>query len=97
MTDDSQAHRGARKPALAFIFVTALMDVLSLGIIIPVLPNLLKAFAGGDTAAAAIWVGLFGSTWALMQFFFSPILGMISDRFGRRPVILISIFGLGMD
>ncbi|HEX5775669.1 MAG TPA: TCR/Tet family MFS transporter [Caulobacteraceae bacterium] len=97
MTDASEAHRGSRRPALAFIFVTALMDVLSLGIIIPVLPNLLKEFAGGDTAAAAIWVGLFGSTWALMQFFFSPILGMISDRFGRRPVILISIFGLGMD
>ena len=70
MTDDSQAHRGSRRPALAFIFVTALMDVLSLGIIIPVLPNLLKAFSGGDTAAAAVWVGLFGSTWALMQFFF---------------------------
>ena len=97
MTDDSQAHKGGRKPALAFIFVTALMDVLSLGIIIPVLPNLLKEFAGGDTAAAAIWVGVFGSTWALMQFFFSPILGMISDRYGRRPVILISVFGLGID
>ena len=97
MTGDSQAHRGGRRPALAFIFVTALMDVLSLGIIIPVLPNLLKAFAGGDTAAAALWVGLFGSAWALMQFFFSPILGMISDRYGRRPVILISIFGLGVD
>lgn len=98
MSDDSQeAPRGGRKPALAFIFVTALMDVLSLGIIIPVLPNLLKDFMSGDTAAAALWVGIFGSTWALMQFFFSPILGMISDRYGRRPVILISVFGLGVD
>ncbi|HSK39795.1 MAG TPA: TCR/Tet family MFS transporter [Arenibaculum sp.] len=97
MTDDSQAGRGARKPALAFIFVTALMDVLSLGIIIPVLPNLLKDISSGDTAQAAIWVGIFGSTWAAMQFLFSPILGMISDRFGRRPVILISVFGLGVD
>lgn len=97
MTDGSQAQGRVRKPALAFIFVTALMDVLSLGIIIPVLPNLLKEFTGGDTASAALWVGVFGSTWALMQFFFSPILGMISDRYGRRPVILISVFGLGVD
>ena len=97
MTDDSRNHAGGRRPALAFIFVTALMDVLSLGIIIPVLPNLLKEFSGGDTAQAAIWVGVFGSAWAAMQFLFSPILGMISDRYGRRPVILISVFGLGVD
>lgn len=88
---------GRRKAALGFIFATALMDVLSLGIMIPVLPNLVKELAGGDTASASLWVGLFGTVWALMQFFCSPILGMVSDRFGRRPVILISIFGLGVD
>lgn len=88
---------GRRKAALGFIFATALMDVLSLGIMIPVLPNLVKEFAGGDTASASLWVGLFATAWALMQFFASPILGLVSDRYGRRPVILISVFGLGVD
>jgi DHA1 family tetracycline resistance protein-like MFS transporter len=98
MSDDSQTiGKGRRKAALGFIFAVALMDVLSLGIMIPVLPNLVKEFAGGDTASASLWVGLFSTVWALMQFVCSPILGLISDRFGRRPVILISIFGLGVD
>lgn len=86
-----------RKPALGFIFVTAVMDVIALGLMIPVLPNLVKRLAHGDTAHAAFWVGIFASTWGLMQFVISPILGMTSDRFGRRPVILGSIFGLGID
>ncbi len=87
----------ARRAAIGFIFVTALLDVMSLGLIIPVLPNLVKSFVGGDTASASRWVGLFGTSWALMQFIFSPVLGVVSDRFGRRPVILISVFGLGLD
>ena len=86
-----------RRAAIGFIFVTALLDVMSLGLIIPVLPNLVKGFVGGDTAQASHWVGLFGTSWALMQLVFSPVLGMVSDRFGRRPVILISVFGLGLD
>jgi DHA1 family tetracycline resistance protein-like MFS transporter len=86
-----------RRAAIGFIFVTALLDVMSLGLIIPVLPNLVKSFVGGDTALASRWVGLFGTSWALMQFIFSPVLGVVSDRFGRRPVILISVFGLGLD
>jgi MFS transporter, DHA1 family, tetracycline resistance protein len=86
-----------RRAALGFIFVTALLDVVSLGLIIPVLPNLVKSFVHGDSAQAAHWVGAFGTSWALMQLIFSPVLGMISDRFGRRPVILISVFGLGLD
>jgi DHA1 family tetracycline resistance protein-like MFS transporter len=98
MTDDSQTPgRGRRRAALGFIFAVALMDVLSLGIMIPVLPNLVKEFAGGDTASASLWVGVFSTVWALMQFVCAPILGLISDRYGRRPVILISIFGLGID
>jgi DHA1 family tetracycline resistance protein-like MFS transporter len=88
---------GRRKAALGFIFGVALMDVLSLGIIIPVLPNLMKEFTGGDTASASLYVGLFATVWALMQFICSPILGMMSDRWGRRPVILVSVFGLGLD
>jgi DHA1 family tetracycline resistance protein-like MFS transporter len=88
---------GPRKAAVLFIFATALMDVISLGIMIPVLPNLIKQFAGGDTALAAQYTLAFAVTWGLMQFFCSPIVGMLSDRFGRRPVLLVSIFGLGVD
>jgi DHA1 family tetracycline resistance protein-like MFS transporter len=86
-----------RKAAVLFIFATALMDIISLGIMIPVLPNLVKQFAGGDTALAAQYAMAFAITWGLMQFFFGPIVGMLSDRFGRRPVLLLSIFGLGVD
>ncbi|MDB5987201.1 MAG: transporter [Nevskia sp.] len=86
-----------RRAAVAFIFVTALIDVLSFGIIIPVLPPLVVAFAGGDPVHGARIYGLFGTAWALMQFVFSPLLGALSDRFGRRPVILLSCFGLGLD
>jgi MFS transporter, DHA1 family, tetracycline resistance protein len=88
---------GPRKAAVLFIFATALLDVISLGIMIPVLPNLVKQFAGGDTALAAQYTLAFAFTWGLMQFVFGPILGMLSDRFGRRPVLLLSIFGLGVD
>jgi DHA1 family tetracycline resistance protein-like MFS transporter len=88
---------GPRKAAVLFIFATALMDIISLGIMIPVLPNLVKQFAGGDTALAAQYTMAFALTWGLMQFFFGPIVGMLSDRFGRRPVLLLSIFGLGVD
>ena len=88
---------GTRRAALGFIFAAALMDILALGIIIPVLPNLVKHFTNGDTAEAAHYVGWFGLIFGAMQFVFSPIMGALSDRFGRRPVLLISIFGLGFD
>jgi DHA1 family tetracycline resistance protein-like MFS transporter len=86
-----------RSAALPFIFVTIVLDVVAFGVIIPVLPKLVQDFMGGDTARAAAMFGVFGTVWALMQFFFSPVLGVLSDRFGRRPVILISNFGLGFD
>jgi DHA1 family tetracycline resistance protein-like MFS transporter len=86
-----------RKAAFAFVFVTVLLDMLALGMVIPVLPKLIESFVGGDTARASEFVGLFATVWALMQFLFSPVLGALSDRFGRRPVILISNFGLGLD
>jgi len=82
---------------VAFIFITVLIDVLALGLIIPVLPHLVRGFVGGDTAQAASTIGLFGTTWALMQFLSSPVLGSLSDRFGRRPVLLLSCLGLGLD
>ena len=87
----------ARKAALAFIFVTVLIDMLAFGMIIPVLPVLVKDFAGGSAARGAEIYGLFGTAWALMQFIFSPVQGSLSDRFGRRTVILISCTGLGLD
>lgn len=87
----------AGRAAFGFIFVTVLLDMMALGVVIPVLPKLVEGFLDNDTAAAAKWFGLFGTAWALMQFFFSPLLGALSDRFGRRPVILASNFGLAFD
>jgi len=86
-----------RSGAAAFIFVTILLDMLALGLILPILPKLVESFVDNDTATAARVFGLFGTAWALMQFLFSPILGALSDRFGRRPVVLLSNFGLALD
>src|ERR1044072_1392684 len=85
------------RAAFAFVFVTVLLDMFAIGIIIPVLPKLVETFMSGDTARAAIIYGIFGTAWALMQFLFSPVLGSLSDRFGRRPIILLSNVGLGLD
>jgi DHA1 family tetracycline resistance protein-like MFS transporter len=86
-----------RRAAFVFVFITVLLDMLALGIIVPVLPKLVVDFVGGDTARGADMLGLFGTAWALMQFVFSPVHGMLSDRFGRKPLILFSNFGLGFD
>jgi DHA1 family tetracycline resistance protein-like MFS transporter len=79
-----------RTAATAFIFVTVMLDMLTFGMIGPVLPKLIASFVGGNMANAAVVIGVFATVWALMQFFMSPLLGMISDRVGRRPVILLS-------
>lgn len=99
-----EAPRGARgeppahgrKAAVGFIFVTALLDIIAIGVIVPVLPQLVKSFTGNAGTAAQIY-GVFGATFAVVQFFCTPIQGALSDRFGRRPVLLFSIFGLGAD
>lgn len=86
-----------RKAALSFILITVALDILALGMIIPVLPHLFERFLGNDTALAARYYGYVGMLWAAMQFLFSPVLGTLSDRFGRRPVVLLSNLGLGLD
>jgi DHA1 family tetracycline resistance protein-like MFS transporter len=85
------------RAAFAFIFVTVLLDMLALGVIVPVLPKLIIRFEHGDMAMAATQTGVFAFVWAAMQFVFAPVMGALSDRFGRRPVVLLSNFGLGCD
>ncbi len=100
---DGAPPKGGRQAAVLFVYFSALMDIFALGIMIPVLPNLIKHFVGGGlsdaaaTAQAAHYSMYFAVTWGVMQFFCGPVMGMLSDRFGRRPVLLISIFGLGID
>ena len=86
-----------QRAAATFIYLTVGLDMLALGMIAPVLPHLIKGFVNGSTARTAEVIGLFGTVFAAMQFFFSPVLGSLSDRFGRRPVVLLSNFGLGLD
>ena len=85
------------RAAFIFILIMVASDFLAFGIIAPVLPDLIRQFEGGDFSRASDMIGYFGFAWATMQFIFSPILGAWSDRFGRRPVILISCFGLAFD
>lgn len=86
-----------RKPALGFIFTTLALDIIGFGLVIPILPRLIESLHGGSVAAASNTYGLLASIYSLMQFIFAPLLGSLSDRFGRRPVILTSLLGSGLD
>jgi len=86
-----------RSAAMTFIFVTVLLDMVALGIIIPVFQPLILSFQGGNYANASLVSGLFAVIFAIVQFFASPILGTLSDRFGRRPLVLLSNFGTSLD
>lgn len=93
----SVAQAPRHKAALAFVFVTVALNMLAFGIVIPVLPHLIRDLIGGNIAKAASWVGTFATLFMAMQFVFSPLQGALSDRFGRRTMMLISCLGLGVD
>ena len=88
---------GRARAAFIFIFITVVLDMVAFGVILPVLPQLIVALVGGDVAGAAGTFGVFGTAFAFMQFLSAPVLGALGDRFGRRPVILLSNLGLGAD
>lgn len=86
-----------RKSGVFFILVTILIDCIGFGIIIPIMPKLIKNFIGGDLSLASRYGGLLLVAYSVMQFISSPVLGSLSDKFGRRPILLVSLFGLGVD
>ena len=87
----------ASRHGVVFVFVTVLLDMIGVGIIIPVLPQLIGSIAKVSVAEAAGIGGWMAAAYSLSQFFFAPLMGNLSDRFGRRPLLLLSIFGLGFD
>ncbi len=86
-----------RSPAVLFILITVMIDSMGIGLILPVMPDLLRQVGGGDLAHAAIWGGILATGFAVMQFLFGPTLGNLSDRFGRRPVLLIALTVMALD
>uniref|UniRef100_UPI00273F24BC MFS transporter n=1 Tax=Nioella sp. MMSF_3534 TaxID=3046720 RepID=UPI00273F24BC len=82
---------------LYFILITVVLDAMGIGLIMPVMPDLIREVQGVDLSDAAVWGGILAAVFAVMQFVFSPILGSLSDRFGRRPVLLISMGALALD
>lgn len=86
-----------RHSALTFIILTVIIDMIGVGLAWPILPQLVKELSGQTLGDSALIYGLLMSGFAAVQFLVSPFVGMLSDRFGRRPILLISLFGLGVD
>ncbi|MEM6662996.1 MAG: TCR/Tet family MFS transporter [Pseudomonadota bacterium] len=86
-----------RNRSALFVFVTIALDAMGIGIIIPIMPDLMQELSGEDIGNAALWGGYLAFSYAIMQFLFGPTIGNLSDRYGRRPVLLISLFMLGVD
>jgi len=80
-----------------FVVLTVMIDAMGIGLIIPVMPDLIREVQGGDLAQAAVWGGILATTFAVMQFLGGPVLGGLSDRFGRRPVLLVSLLVMAID
>jgi len=85
------------RPAIVFVPVTVTLDSMGIGPIVPVMPDPIREVEGGSLASAAIWGGFLTTAFAVMQFLFSPVLGNLSDRFGRRPVLLVSLIVMSFD
>src|ERR1051326_5693282 len=86
-----------RRASVVFVLITLFIDVLGMGLVIPILPRLVQSLLGGEVAQASFVFGVLVSVYSVMQFFCAPVLGALSDRFGRRPVILLALVGLGCD
>jgi len=91
------APRPSTHLTLIFVLMTVMIDAMGIGLILPVMPDLIREVNGGDLASAAIWGGILSGVFAVMQFAFGPTLGNLSDRFGRRPILLVTLFVLALD
>src|SRR5438045_9545024 len=87
----------SRHAVVIFVFFTVVLEMLALGLLAPLLPKFVLSLLNNDIKRAAGWNGIFLSVFAAMQFFFSPVIGVLSDRIGRRPVLLLSSLGIGLD
>ncbi|SFS66535.1 MFS transporter, DHA1 family, tetracycline resistance protein [Sulfitobacter marinus] len=85
------------RPAALFILATVMIDSMGIGLIIPVMPDLIEEVRGANLSQAALWGGVLATTFAVMQFLFSPLVGSLSDRFGRRPILLTSLTVMALD